>query len=185
MGILSTCNEYNYSKTKSVYPITVVEAKKHLRIDNSFTDDDSYLSDLIIAATSLAENYINADISKTENTLVIYKFYSDYIKVYESNFHSVISLKDTNDQDITESNYIKKHLNYFIVQFNNPVQSDVLNFKFYTGYDQSTCPVIIKQAIKIIIADLYDSQRSNINWSGMTNNHVWENLLNYYVQIRF
>lgn len=41
--------------------ITLDEAKKHLNIDNSFTDDDNYIQQLITVATEAV--LINADIA--------------------------------------------------------------------------------------------------------------------------
>ena len=40
-------------------PVSVAEAKTHLRIDSSFTADDTYIETLISVATFAAENYMN------------------------------------------------------------------------------------------------------------------------------
>ena len=40
-------------------PVSVAEAKTHLRIDSSFTADDTYIGTLIDVATLAAENYMN------------------------------------------------------------------------------------------------------------------------------
>lgn len=185
MSILNTTTSYNHSKTKTEFPISVSEAKKHLRIDTSFTDDDNYIAELIESATTIAENYINKDIAKTENNLKLHEYSSNYFKVYEGNFHSLISITDGEDNPIGEVDYTLIHPNSFSVFLEETISAKIINLNFYTGYDISNCPKVIKQAIKIIIADLYDSQRSNYNWSGMSNNHVWENLLTNYIQIRF
>lgn len=38
------------------YPVSVADAKAHLRIESSMTDDDAYIGALIAAATALVEN---------------------------------------------------------------------------------------------------------------------------------
>jgi len=40
-------------------PVHLDEAKKHLRLESSFTDDDAYVTSLIVAARAYAEQYTN------------------------------------------------------------------------------------------------------------------------------
>ena len=62
-------------KVKTAYPISLSEVKRHLRIDNDFTNDDAYIEDAIIkTSTKYCENIINKDIAKTSNTLTVYDF---------------------------------------------------------------------------------------------------------------
>ena len=173
------------TKTKLIYPLTLSEVKRHLRIDNDFVDDDAYLEDLIIAATNMAENYIEKDIAKTSTELRIDDFSGDWIRINDGNFLSIVSVKDSNDVSIGAIKQTSKHDDFFQIEWATILNSDPLKITYYSGFNENETPVLIKQSCLIITADLYDSQRSNMNWSGLTNNHVWESILNYYKMIRF
>lgn len=180
-------NEYcnQEIKTKIVYPLSLNKVKRHLRIDNSFVDDDDYLSTLIIVATNIAENFIEKDVAKTKTELRIEKFDGDCIEINDGNFLSVISVSDGNYDAIGTIDFITKKQNLFFIQWKESIASEPLHISYYSGYEENTTPEIIEQAILIKIADLYDSQRSDILWSGHTNQMVFESILNPYRQIRF
>jgi hypothetical protein len=172
---------HNITKSKSIYPVNLSEAKRHLRVDIDYLDDDDYIRDLIVSATTMAENYINKDISYTLNTLKIYNFYDNTLNVNEGNFISVLDVVDANDASIGTIDYsIKKH-NTFTINWTEYISSDPLTITFYTGYNDSEAPKLLKQAILIKIADLYDAGRSDYNWNGMVDNKVFESILNQYI----
>jgi len=49
-----------------VEPVTIAEAKSHLRIDTDFTDDDLYLQSLITASRYYVENYVDRTLLRTQ-----------------------------------------------------------------------------------------------------------------------
>lgn len=49
-----------------VEPVSIAEAKQHLRIDSDFTDDDSYVQSLITAARHYVENYVDRTLLRTQ-----------------------------------------------------------------------------------------------------------------------
>jgi uncharacterized phiE125 gp8 family phage protein len=49
-----------------VEPVSVAEAKQHLRIDSDFTDDDLYVASLITAARHYVENYVDRTLLRTQ-----------------------------------------------------------------------------------------------------------------------
>lgn len=185
MGLFNTDWDYEITKSKAYYPVSLNEAKRHLRVDMDFTDDDDYIEDLIVSATTLAENYINKDIAKTTNTLEIYNFYGDSITIYEGNFISVIDVVDEYDASIGTIDYTAGHNNSFTINWSSPIEADPLKITFYTGYNDNETPQLIKQAILIKIGDLYDNARSDYNWNGMQDNKVFETILNSYIALRF
>ena len=67
-------------------PVSVAEAKTHLRIDSSFTADDTYIETLINVATSAAENYTNLALMEQSWYLDIDAFpdYFNLLKAAES-----------------------------------------------------------------------------------------------------
>jgi len=185
MSLLNSSCEYNLTKTKDKYPLSLVEVKRHLRVDPDFIDDDNYLDGLIVAATTLAESYINKDIAYTLNELKIHDFYSDYVQIYEGNFASVLDVYNENDVSTGTIDYTNNYNNSFQITWTAPIEGDPLTIKFYTGFNDYTCPALLKQAILIKLADLYDSARADYNWQGLTDNKVFETILNYYVALRF
>ena len=54
-------------------PVTLAEAKLHLRIDN--TDDDTLIASLITAATRWAEDYCDRTFCNTQLTMRLDSFY--------------------------------------------------------------------------------------------------------------
>lgn len=57
----------------SVYPVTLAEAKAHLRIDT--TDDDSLITSLLASATRWAEDYCDRTFVHTQYTMRLDSFY--------------------------------------------------------------------------------------------------------------
>lgn len=183
--IAYTIPDYQIVKTRELYPLSLCEIKRHLRLHNDFVDDDDYLDNLIIAATQMTENYLNKAICKTLNVLRIDDFSSDTLKVMEGNYLSTVSVHDQNDVSIGTVKQVSIHYDYFTIEWTSLVSADPLELTFYTGFNENETPELLKQAILIKAADLYDNQRSSLNWSGMQDSKVFENILNYYTAIRF
>jgi hypothetical protein len=173
------------TKTKSIYPISLTEVKRHLRIDNDFTDDDDYIEGLILAATEMAENYIGKDIAYTSTVVRIDDFNGDWIRINDGNFISIVSVLNSLDSAIGTIHQTSKHSDFFQIQWTETLESDPLKITYLSGYNVNETPALIKQAILIKIADLYDSARSDFNWNGMQDNKVFENILNFYKIILF
>lgn len=49
-----------------VEPVSLAEAKQHLRIDSDFNEDDSYVVSLITAARHWVENYVDRTLIRTQ-----------------------------------------------------------------------------------------------------------------------
>jgi len=173
------------TKTKLEYPIVLREVKKHLRIDMDFVDDDAYLENLVKVATSIAENYVEKNIAYTETQLRIDNFCESWIKIHDGNFSSIKSILNASSVAISTTYTTYKHDDFFQIEWESTIASDPIYINYYTGYEDESIPAILKQAIFIIIADLYDSQRSNIDWNGYKDNRVWQTILDPYRIIRF
>lgn len=174
-------------KVKSDYFITLAEAKKQLRVDVSFTDEDSFITQLIEAATGFAENYIEKDIASTTDTLTILEFSGDEILVQEGNFKSVTSVTGSVSGALTYGdNEIKYDDATFTITLDDTISTEeTLTVVFETGYALSTYPGQIRNAILIKIHDLYDPQRGSFNIGVLKMNDIFEGLLNFYVKMRF
>jgi hypothetical protein len=67
-------------KTREIYPLSLCDIKRHLRLHNDFVDDDAYLEHLKKSAPQMAENYLNKAICKTLNVLRIDSFSGDSLE---------------------------------------------------------------------------------------------------------
>lgn len=173
------------TKTKLIYPLSLENVKRHLRVDMTFLDDDDYIVDLISAATQMAENYIGKDIAYTKNVLRYDDFSDSWIKIFEGNFLSVESVKNENDVSIGIIHQTSIHYDYFTIEWEQSISADPLTITFYTGFINNTTPELLKQAILIKCGDLYDNSRSSLIYSGLTDSKVFENILSTYQSLRF
>lgn len=180
-----TVPEDQLTKTPEIYPLSLCEIKRHLRLHNDFVDDDDYLMGKRDAAVQMASNYLNKAIAKTRNVLRINDFNSDTLKIYEGNFLSIVSVVDASAVAIGTVHQTNVHYDFFTIEWENAICADPITITFYTGYEEDQTPELIKQACLVKIADFYDNQRSSLNWNGMTDSKVFETLLNYDAAIRF
>jgi hypothetical protein len=169
-------------KNKGANPITLSETKTHLQIEEDYTSDDEYVTSLIDVATQLAEDYCGADLLPTENTMVVFEFYGQELVVEDGNYLSGLTITGTTtDFDVYENissfrvvfnDFIGKNANY---------QDDLdqnLTLHYWTGF--SSMPVVVKHAIKIKVADLYDMERNGYTTNTYKTNDVFGQLLSYY-----
>ena len=150
------------TKTKTIYPLTKDEAKRHLRIDLDFKDDDAYILSLIKASTQYAEQYIGKDIAYTSSVQEIYDFIGDELFLNEGNFIEISSIVDENSTSYTTSEE-RELYNSIYVKLSSTVDADPLTITYITGFAEGTTPEIIKQAILIDVANLYDRDRTSDN----------------------
>lgn len=169
-------------KTKLTYPVTLDEAKRHLRVVERFELDDDYISRLIFAATKKAEEYIGKDISLTSNVLTIDNFCSDTLFYDEGNFYSLTSVVIDNSTNITPKK-TRAFKNGFYLEFDTYLDTDPLIITFKTGY--AVCPEDIKQAILIKIGDLYDGERSSYTFTSSRDTKAFEKMLDSYKILTF
>ena len=173
------------TKTKLSYPLSLDIVKRHLRIDNDFTDDDSYLETLIVTATEIAENFIEKDIAKTSTVLRIDDFQGDWVRVNDGNFLSIVSITNSSDVSVGTLKQVSKHNDFFQIEWENSIDVDPIKITYLSGYNDDEVPKSIQQAILIKCSDLYDNQRADMNWSGLMDNKVFETILTPFKAIRF
>jgi len=171
------------TKTKTKYPVTLNEAKLHLRLDTStmtpdYYDEDTYLQNVIYAATEAAEQFIEKDIALTDNVAEYYDYSSDTITLDEGNFIGVTSI--VSDASVLSTvSETRKYYNGTYIKLAASVTSDPLTINYQTGFDPSTnaAPYNIKQAILIKIASMYDIDRSDYTLSIFKEGKAFERLL--------
>lgn len=165
------------NKVKTLYHVSLAEAKKQIRLDDDFTQDDGQILALIKAATEIAENFIKKDIAKTTNVLTRYDFSGGWIRILEGNLISItsIEIKETPTPLSNFTTYVYR--DYFKIELDSPVDTEELTVTFETGFDANKLPAPIKTAILIKIADLYDMQRSSFVFVSNKDTGIFETLL--------
>lgn len=162
----------------TLFPVTLDEAKAHLRVD--FDEDDTYINSLIKSATATAENYLN------------YKLLSTTVKEYRSAFEKEMRLCFPNVTAISEIKYLDSSetetdatitdfalLSTFrpsrlILKTGKELPStfsrpDAVRIIYVTGKATATeIDSSIKHAILLIVGDYYEN-REDIHHVGRTN----------------
>jgi len=172
------------TKTKTFYPVSLVEAKRHLRVDEDFHIDDAYIQGIVYAATQKAEEYIGKDIALTTNVLELYDFIGNDIVLDEANFDSVSSIVTDTSVAVSTSE-VRKYYNHTYIELATDVDSDPLTLTYITGYRELECPAIIKQAILMKVGDLYDIDRTSYTLSVFREGKAFERLLDSFKIILF
>ena len=147
--------------------VSVTDVKSHLRIDTS--DEDALLGLYIDAATEMAENFCGRHFITHE-----YKLYFDSVTSIASLVYPDCVLDSVNPVNWIDANgdtqasleaHIDAYSNPSIAYLNSgfvssTLKSDASNvfwFEFKTGFGDTSAdiPEAIKQAIKLIVADMY------------------------------
>lgn len=183
----------NTSKTKSEFPLTLSEVKTHLRLENSYTDDDTYITQLIEDATQEAENYIDADIALTTVTDLYYDYAGYYVEVQESPLIDITSVSwfdaAGNETTLTSDDYIlRRGQAKFSIELDDSIDCEdgYLKLVFRTGYlSKETVPGPIKKAIRAKITDMYDVERGGCVSGAFKDSGAFERSLDYYKRRSF
>lgn len=149
----------------TTYPVTLAEAKLHLRVDG--TEEDALINALIAAATEQAENYTWRTLMTTvfeyvdddfdcEIKLDTYPIASiDSVKYYDlTNTLTTIS-NTTYEADLVGSP-AEIRMKYGYYWPNHYLRYDAVIVRFTAGYASADLvPAAIKQAILMIVGHLY------------------------------
>jgi hypothetical protein len=173
--------EITTASTKTVYHISVSEAKDHLGLVFSQNYDDAYIGRLIKAAHLECENYIQKDIALTSNVTSIWDFSGITIRIDKGHYNSITEIKDSNDVTYSiDATTLRIWPEFFEFDLSTAAVSDPLTFTYTTGFDNNACPELIKQAILMKLASYYDFERSNYTGGSFKDTQAAERLLNSY-----
>jgi uncharacterized phiE125 gp8 family phage protein len=162
---------YQVITPASAYPVSLTEAKSHLKVDT--TADDTYITSIIKAATQLSEEYTNRFFIDT----VIEQYASSfadlqtlfkskvsavaYVKYYDSdNSLQTLSATVYNTQLNYEPSQIQLADNQSFPKITS--RNDAVLARYTVGYGSSASdvPEIIKQAILLTIGNFYQNRNS-------------------------
>tara|TARA_R100001443_G_scaffold609_1_gene2464 strand:- start:335 stop:913 length:579 start_codon:yes stop_codon:yes gene_type:complete len=164
---------YQVITAASTFPVSLTEAKSHLKVDTSA--DDTYIESIIKAATQLTEEYTNRFFINT----VIQQYASSFAELqtlFKSKVNSVDSVlyydSDNSLQTLSASVY-DTQLNYEPSQIqladgqsfpSITKRNDAVRVRYTVGYGSSASdvPEIIKQAILLTIGNFYQNRASVI-----------------------
>ena len=153
-------------------PVTLAEAKIHLRVDNN--DEDTYITNLIIGARQMVETHTNRALV---DTTFVYKinafppsgFVDSRVLLPRSPLDSVSSVTylDTNGDSQTLATSVYEvdtsslpgriRLKFAQSWPNTRLHPEVITITFIAGYGAaSAVPASVKTAVKMIVNDLYE-----------------------------
>lgn len=175
------------TKNKTEYPVTVDEAKKQLRLETTFNEDDSYIEDLIKDATIIIENCVGFDIALTTNVVEIQDFTDLELTVYQGNLNTFTSVTDGNDTVLSYDQVTYPNMpipNKFTIEFNSTIDVDTLKVNFTTGWSKSNVEKPLKRAILMKVSDLYSEERGSYSFTNHKYINSIERILKpYYISI--
>jgi len=162
---------YQVITPASTYPVSLTEAKSHLKVDT--TADDTYITSIIKAATQLSEEYTNRFFIDT----VIEQTCSDFAQLqtlFKSKVSAVAHVKyydsDNSLQTLSATIY-DTQLQYEPSQIQLAddksfpeitKRNDAVVARYTVGYGSaaSYVPEIIKQAVLLTIGNFYQNRNS-------------------------
>ena len=162
---------YQVITPASTYPVSLTEAKSHLKVDT--TADDTYITSIIKAATQLSEEYTNRFFIDT----VIDQTCSDFAQLqtlfkskvsavahvkYYDNDNSLQTLSATiyDTQLQYEPSQIQLAENQSFPSITKRNDAVVARYTVGDGSAASDVPEIIKQAILLTIGNFYQNRNS-------------------------
>jgi len=158
---------YSVITAPTTEPITLAEAKLHLRVNNSL--EDSLITALIIAARQWVENYSMRPLM-TQTLQANYDSIIDKeIRLNKFPIQSITSVKyidlNGNEQTINSSNYTTDLIRPIgrILLENIPSMKNTLNafkIRFVAGYTSADLvPKTYRSAMLLLIAHLYENKQ--------------------------
>lgn len=175
-------------------PLSTTEAKLHLRVEVS--DDDTLIASIIKAARVAIENYTGLKLV----TQTIVEYFDAFpqsgplnLSFYPVQSLTSITYTDTDGATQTWSNTLYDLDKNGPYQFGPariapaysetyPTTRDEINavtVTYVAGYGAATAvPDVVKAAMRLLIADMYENRMSASEWKAMKN-PAWQALLNY------
>jgi len=170
-------------------PISLTLAKNQMNIEDTFTEDDTLITQYIAAAEGRCSGLISQAIFKTEITHTINNYLGGLLVVRENplNTFTSISIFDEDDNEIVlaDDDYIiYDDTTSFVIELkdDNPLdKKKKIVLEYTTGREDDEVEPEIVQAILIEITTLYDNERSDYTDYRNKNNRAVYNLLSKHI----
>lgn len=159
---------YKVITAVSTEPVTLAEAKLHLRID--VMDDDTLITALITAAREFAEHYTGRALAPQTLEMALDEFTGDCIDLDMPPVASITSVKYTDaagvEQTVSSADYSlsaygnsrRIDLGYGKTWPSTQEIPDAVRIRYVTGY--TTAPKAVKSALLLLIGHLYENRQS-------------------------
>jgi uncharacterized phiE125 gp8 family phage protein len=184
---------YFFTKDTGLSPfVTLAKAKKQLRLEADFTDEDDLITDYIEAATIAAEDYLNKKLFKGVLTFESSSFTNPFVFTQSDESDTVASVKyyakDGDGETLTEiasteyklrksSSVGAKEIKFTSTLPEIEKRDDGVIIKINQGYAVADLPKPIYQAILLMVTSMFE-KREDIGEIG--NNQASRNLLRPY-----
>jgi uncharacterized phiE125 gp8 family phage protein len=141
-------------------PVTLAEAKLYLRVDSS--NEDSLISDLIVAARMSAEKWLGVSLITQTWKLAYNEYLDNAVHLPMPPIVSVVSVvvvnRDTTTTTISANNYYLNAAKNTLL-FDNEISGFLIEITYNAGYGSAAqVPHPIKYGILAHIAAMYDER---------------------------
>jgi uncharacterized phiE125 gp8 family phage protein len=167
--------------------VTLTQAKAHLNLDATFTDDDTLITDYITAARREVENLLGRTLITTTYTMTLDYFYAWEIRVPSSPLISIttlsyIDLDGTSQNLVEDTDFIVRKVgqvegvitpDYGEEWPNTRDEKGAVTIVYTAGYgaSDSDVPMEINVGIRQVVADLYRLRESDSCAEQYVNKH--------------
>ena len=155
-------------------PVTVAEAKQHLRVDG--TDEDTYIEMLIKVARQMCEVYSGLSFLTQQREIKLDRFPCGNISLPYGPVQSIDDFVyfdgDDSSQTMTEGDDYTKDFNYQPARIQkvnswptvyNKMSSVIISYTAgYANDDHDPLPDVIKSAILLQVGTLYENRQNDI-----------------------
>jgi uncharacterized phiE125 gp8 family phage protein len=176
----------------AIEPVTLSEAKTHLRVDGN--DEDAYIASLITVARTAAEDRTGRTLITSTWRYTIDEF-PDAIPLANPPIISIVSLQYKRDSDgvivtLDSQDYLLDNVNqpgWVVPAFGkqwpatrDEINSVIVNYTAGYGSSAASVPAPLKQWILLAIGDMYDQSRSLSSERAMVPSKFVDSLLDPY-----
>lgn len=164
--------------------VTLVKAKKQLRVDASITDEDDVIQDCIDAAQAACEDYINRGIAQQDFVMQLSAF--EPLVTFERNYEndSITNIEyyahgETTLTTLAEDQYQLRKSNIiecFDIKFlsmpETDKRDDAVIVTIAQGFTLAQCPKPILQAINLRLSDFYERREDREQGNSPASNNL-------------
>lgn len=148
------------------YPLTLEEAKLHLRVDG--TEDDTYIQALIIAGTGYVENATGVQMIDAVWDLTIDAVPTNgIIDLNHIPVTEIVSITyydaDNDPQTLATDDYNIIANGVHITDAPTVyARDDAITIRYHAGYADDTCPELLKVCLKMLVGEFYKTREESV-----------------------
>lgn len=180
------------TKTKTGTPVTLAEGKEQCNIEADETAFDNKITLNIAIAIDKAEADTNSDILETTNELIfdhgllsLSKYTIPQAPLLSFTKLQKLEADGTTWNDVAATAYkTEKAFSTFDIELLESIDTTRLKAIYQTGYAAADIPKVLKGAILIKTADLFDSERQGYTMN-VAANRAYESLISKHIRVYY